>query len=716
MVNHFKSYFFRFLEITYDTIDFLLILPRRVAYKIWREKKIKQYLRNIDEIVTKVHDFDFKIVPHANAVLPGGNCKEYLEKLYTGNKHLKEHIEQAFDHKLIILSSNYLDTNSKEEADRERVYSLLDVIFPTKCYLYNPISWHTDFKSGYKWNDYALYNRIQVAEQKDADIKIPRELSRFNHIGLLASGELVIGRNGAYEFMYQVVDWIASNRMGYGVNWACAMDVALRAVNWIWAYKFFQADIEKHPEFVKLFKKSLYFHAIHIENNLEYSTVAPGNHYLSDIVGLLYIAAFLTEVDESDSWLIFSIQELLNEMQNEVYSDGYSHEGSTHYHRLVTELFVSGALLIERIPIDRINSIKSKKIVLSTFPKLQTQFLKFIHSSKSYNALPDWFYNKLYKMILLTSAITKKNFNVPQFGDNDSARVHKLIAAYPENFSDHRHLMATASKMYQIHFADIEYNTESLTEALILTDGVHLKFPICLARNTSSCNGVSYFKKAGIAVNKNKHANLIVTCGQNGQRRRGGHNHNDKLSFELNIDGYDLFVDLGCAVYTASPEKRNFYRSTKSHNTVVLEDNEQDKWESGVAGLFSLRQRTWPKLWIYKTFIKGVHFGYSVPHYRSFELHENELHINDCIKGKKSKYFHLTLHPDVWIGECDLASNIFYCKLQLKNGLLVTLKSNRVLVYTIEDVPYSYSYGVEGATKRISLNFTSDTLNTKIIW
>ncbi len=33
-------------------------------------------------------------------------------------------------------------------------------------------------------------------------------------------------------------DWIARNPWGYGVNWACAMDVALRAVSWIWGFYF----------------------------------------------------------------------------------------------------------------------------------------------------------------------------------------------------------------------------------------------------------------------------------------------------------------------------------------------------------------------------------------------------------------------------------------------------------------------------------------------
>ena len=38
----------------------------------------------------------------------------------------------------------------------------------------------------------------------------------------------------------RVRSWIAANPPGTGVNWACTMDVALRAVSWIWALTLFE--------------------------------------------------------------------------------------------------------------------------------------------------------------------------------------------------------------------------------------------------------------------------------------------------------------------------------------------------------------------------------------------------------------------------------------------------------------------------------------------
>jgi hypothetical protein len=48
-------------------------------------------------------------------------------------------------------------------------------------------------------------------------------------------------------------------------------------------------------------------------------------------------------------------------------------------------------------------------------------------------------------------------------------------------------------------------------------------------------------------------------------RRVGGHAHNDKLSFELCVDGEDIIVDPGSYIYALNPEMRNHFRCAASH-------------------------------------------------------------------------------------------------------------------------------------------------------
>ena len=59
---------------------------------------------------------------------------------------------------------------------------------------------------------------------------------------------------------------------------------------------------------------------------------------------------------------------------------------------------------------------------------------------------------------------------------------------------------------------------------------------------------------------------------------RGGHGHNDILSFELWLDGINLVTDCGAYLYTASREWRNRFRSTAFHNVVQVDDEELNRF------------------------------------------------------------------------------------------------------------------------------------------
>ncbi|MCM1262190.1 MAG: heparinase II/III family protein [Butyrivibrio sp.] len=66
---------------------------------------------------------------------------------------------------------------------------------------------------------------------------------------------------------------------------------------------------------------------------------------------------------------------------------------------------------------------------------------------------------------------------------------------------------------------------------------------------------------------------LIFDCGQIGPSYMGGHAHCDCLSFELSIDGKALFTNSG--TYQYQGKLRQFFRSTKAHNTIMIDEREQ---------------------------------------------------------------------------------------------------------------------------------------------
>lgn len=104
---------------------------------------------------------------------------------------------------------------------------------------------------------------------------------------------------------------------------------------------------------------------------------------------------------------------------------------------------------------------------------------------------------------------------------------------------------------------------------------------------------------------------LVVDCGPVGPDYQPGHAHCDTLSYELAIDGRRLVVDSGVYDYEDSPE-RQYARSTRGHNTVVADGNEQ----SEIWGVFRVARRARPlkatleKLGEIQARFEGAHDGY----------------------------------------------------------------------------------------------------------
>jgi hypothetical protein len=208
------------------------------------------------------------------------------------------------------------------------------------------------------------------------DIKVPWELSRFQHILNL----------DAQTFYSQVNDWIDKNPYLIGVNWVCPMDVSIRAINFIYGFdKFKNSDLP--VDFWKKFVCSLYDHAKYLENNWEIWQHT-NNHYLSDLIGYFYLCFFFEDLTYFKKAKHKTYKKILHEFEKQIQPDGTSYEGSTSYHGLVTEIFYHFYLLCTN------NNI----------------------------SLPKSFKEKLNKMFLFLDDCFDGN-SLVQIGDNDSGRV-----------------------------------------------------------------------------------------------------------------------------------------------------------------------------------------------------------------------------------------------------------------------------------------------------
>jgi len=413
------------------------------------------------------------------------------------------------------------------------------------------IDWHSDFKVGVSWPSRSVLSIGDLTSRGGgADIKVPWELSRFQHAFALGGAYLLTG-DGAYvrEFVSQVTDWIDRNPWGRGPNWGCAMDVAIRAANWILGYHLLESAAEFGESAREKIIASLWAHGWFIERNLERGAIN-GNHYLSDLAGLFALGVFFAGEPRGSRWMSFAFAEMCREMRLQVLDDGVDYEKSVSYHRLVLELFTYTFILAER------NGF----------------------------VLPADIRERWERMFDFVAAYTRPDGLAPQIGDTDDGVLYKLSAStsfaretlIARGGSDHRYLLCLGAIMFNrpdLASAAGGFHDEALW---VLGSDARSRFAAC--RETGSDHDharlSAAFASGGFYVICSGGHYAIIDAGDNGHGGLGGHSHCDTLSFELCAFGVPFIVDPGTFVYTADAEARNDFRSTESHNTLQI-DGEQ---------------------------------------------------------------------------------------------------------------------------------------------
>jgi hypothetical protein len=439
------------------------------------------------------------------------------------------------------------------------------------------LPWLDDFKTGRHYP--VQYCRdIQYMElEKPTDVKVPWELSRCQHFTALGQAYWLTGdERYAEEYRAEIEDWIAVNPFAYSVNWACAMDVALRAINWIWGFYFFAGSRAcADPGFQRLLLRNLFLHGEFVFRNLEKGDVN-GNHYLSDGAGLVFLGLFFRHTSQGQRWLDQGKTIVFDEMPLQVSDDGVDFEQSTSYQRLVLELFQTSYVLLEK------------------------------HGEK----VPAAHAERLVRMLEFVAAYTKPDGLAPLIGDADDGRVQKLGS---QRLNDHRYLVSTGcvrAGRADLKAAAGQFWPESFW---MLGPAGAAAFDALPAANDQ--RGSVAFPAGGFYVLRSPSAHVIVDCGEVGMGGRGGHGHNDITSFELFLNGINVVTDCGAYLYTASREWRNRFRSTAFHNVAQVENEELNRF-LGPDALWQLHYDAHPVDLEWKTagfggYFCGGHDGYA---------------------------------------------------------------------------------------------------------
>ena len=463
--------------------------------------------------------------------------------------------------------------------DAERIFAAAELSMQRKVDLLGsgltalgqPIDWLKDYKSGYGWPRRYWKQIDYINVGRPSDVKFPWELSRLQWAICIGQAYLLTGDDRYAACIRELLeDWIAANPYAWSVNWACAMEPALRILCWTWLFHACNAAPSWQDEgFQATFLRALHLHGEFTERNLEHSDIN-GNHYTTDAAGLVTAGLFFGKGEAAERWAALGWRILTDELPRQVHEDGVDFEAATAYHRLVLELFLLPALYRRRRGLE----------------------------------VPGWYSQRLVSMVKYTAAYSRPDGSTPLWGDADDGRA---LPFGGQPIHDHRYLVGAVGAAFAPEL--LAWCSGPRTELFWLLGTEAESIPN--GELPAVVPGSTAFPQGGFYIMRNERDHVFIDCGPVGLAGRGGHGHNDILSFEAVLDGVHLVTDCGAYVYTSSFEERNQFRSTAFHNTPQINGAEANRF----FGLFGLHNDAQPELreWLPgsdKDCFRGAHLGY----------------------------------------------------------------------------------------------------------
>lgn len=479
---------------------------------------------------------------------------------------------------------------------------------------YQPIDWQRDLRSGFRWRGDAHFTEQPIPLNTSADVKLPWEMGRLQHLPQLALCAILAKERTpgfgpadryAREASNQLLDFLALNPPRFGVNWMCPMDVGIRVVNIIVSVELLHAaGLAPAQQIVDVVQRAIREHAEHILAHLEWSTSGRSNHYLANLVGLLWAAIYLHAAPRSNAMLAGAAAELLAEADLQFGDDGGNYEGSTNYHRLSGEFVLFGVALLAGLSdtdLARLDAAEPLREfereghplgVLERWPALGGE-----------TAVPPALLAKLHRAMEMTRAATRPDGNAIQVGDTDSGRLLKLEPTgelvkiegrpvYRENALSHAAFINAVEALFGVTAPQsidagavvsiARFRTFARSVLSTVSDHGDLDAVISMiAELPESCrrlrsiphpNGGSWQRAAfpifGLYVFRDDACFIGFRCAPEPPRTAPlGHTHDDNLSIEYVIGDHER-IDPGSYCYTPSLSLRDRYRSAAAHDVV----------------------------------------------------------------------------------------------------------------------------------------------------
>lgn len=481
------------------------------------------------------------------------------------------------------------------------------------------------------------------------DARTNWEKNRHFEWALLAKAYYV-NREEKYlrELTEKIEAWCKENPFLHGICWTSAMELAIRAINWMYSLAFLQAAGVDNVK--------LQIGTINMVDYLtkHYSHFSSANNHLLVEAAAIGLAGYAFH---HQPWKNMAVRILSEELDKQNYSDGVNKEQSLHYQTFGMEAYL---------------------------------LLAHVSGECRWNEM-------LRKQSEYVSHATWREKTVCEFGDDDEGKILDLQGGHWHQWEWVLQLGSLVTGIRYSRFEDICENTRWLfTDEEIEA----IKKKPLYDHTKSRC-----FDIGGNSFLRDKEDRILIGIDHAalGFGTIAAHGHADALSFQVLVDGEPVITDPGTYIYHCDLENRNAFRKTINHSTVCIGGRDQ----SEMLGAFLWGKRAECKLEYFSSnedwdVLAASHDGYKpVIHQRTFEWNKDSrrLRVKDT----------LTQETD-WVSTLMLGKNIGVVsesgeKVELQSGrnniiVSVNTKTDKLVV---ENAEVSTEYGVKFPSKAIRI-------------
>ena len=571
-----------------------------------------------------------KYVPNGSLrrlLCPGSSCVSYLEQVFATRFYLPSADRESVCQ---FVRSQFPEWMEKASTEADAICRHnVDLLGYGRVELGTTINWSQDPITGTVWPRRFWADYDPVHETAYGDSKTIHELNRHQHILRLGKAFYLAGdERYATEAIAQIESWIEQNPEGTGINWQSSLEIAIRVLSWLWTIFFILPSRAFTEDFARRVTRSLLAQLRHVYRYPSTYT-SPNTHVIGE-AAVLFIAGSLFEgIKEAGKWRDFGADLLNREIGRQVLSDGVYGELSTYYHCYAVDFYLQALVLARR---NRFEFSREVSI-------------------------------KVEQMLEFVMHVTRPDGSIPLLGDDDGGRALAL------DQKDYRfYLDGICLGALLFTRPDFKRQAGAFREEAFWLFG---REAWCAyeALGTTVPSGDSHsFPTAGYFVQRSGwekgDSHLVFDSGGLGLST-GGHGHADALSLVLFSGGREMLVDPGTAVYNAAPKWRSFFRSSRAHNTVVVDEQEQ----SEPAGTFQWQTRAQARVCTHFSlgeleYVEGEHDGYGrlsspVSHKRRLLYCKPEYWIVvDELRGSGSHTFDFHYHfsPELVLDVLDVRS------------------------------------------------------------